>query len=173
MMTIIDLKENLPNFAKDIRLNLSSLIINSEEDDRLVYGCAYSSALASGNKTLIDIFHNECSIRFDNEFIESVKSTVTIMTLNNIWYKYREAMPNDELRMAPQKMRVNVMRDYAGLDMGLFESLSLCVSAVNGCKFCVSAHSDLLLNNGKTKDYVLNIGRIASTVLATSKAISI
>ena len=95
------------------------------------------------------------------------------MTLNNIWYKYREAMPNDELRMAPQKMRVNVMREYAGLDMELFESLSLCVSAVNGCKFCVSAHSELLLNNGKTKDYILNIGRIASTVLATSKAISI
>jgi len=173
MITIIDLKENLPNFAKDIKLNLSSLIINSEEDERFVYSCAYSSALASGNKTLIDIFHNECSMRFDEEFIESVKSAVTIMTLNNIWYKYRDAMPNNELRMAPQKMRVNVMREHAGLDMQLFESISLCVSAVNGCKFLMSAHSESLLNSGKTKDYVLNIGRIASTVIATSKAMSI
>ena len=35
------------------------------------------------------------------------------MTLNNVWYKYREAMPNNEMKMAPQKMRVNIMREYA------------------------------------------------------------
>ena len=48
------------------------------------------------------------------------------MTLNNAWYKYRDSMPNGEMKMAPQRMRVNVMANHAGLDKILFESISLC-----------------------------------------------
>ena len=77
------------------------------------------------------------------------------------------------MKMAPQKMRVNVMANHAGIDKILFESLSLCVSAINGCTFCVKAHSDLLLDNGETKDYIYNVGRIASVIAALSKAIAI
>ena len=75
------------------------------------------------------------------------------------------------MKTAAQRMRVNIMRDHAGLNKILFESISLCISAVNGCTFCVKAHSNLLLDNGKSKDYVLNIGRIASVIVATDKAI--
>ena len=173
MLTVSDLKDQIPDYSKDIKLNLSSLIINSDMDEKLVYGCALASALALDNEKISDIFIEECKSRFDNDYVEAVKGTVCIMTLNNVWYKYREAMPNNEMKMAPQKMRVNIMREYAGLDMELFESLSLCISAVNGCQFCVTAHSELLLNNGKSKDYILNIGRIASTIVAVSKALSI
>ena len=172
-MNLNDLKNSIPDFAKDIKLILSSLVINSEYDDELVYGCAYASSLAIGNKEIASVFEKECSIRFGPEFIESIKATVTLMSLNNVWYKYRDAMPTTEMKMAPQKMRVNIMADHAGLDKILFESLSLCVSAINGCTFCVKAHSDLLLENDKTKDYILNIGRIASVINSLSKAFSL
>ena len=172
-MNIDELKNSIPDFAKDIKLNLSSLIINSDYSEELVYGCAYASSLALGDQGLIDVFEGECKSRFESEFVISVKSTVTIMTLNNIWYKYRDSMPNTEMKMAPQKMRVNVMANHAGIDKILFESLSLCVSAINGCTFCVKAHSDLLLDNGETKDYIYNVGRIASVIAALSKAIAI
>ena len=172
-MTIDDLKNGVPEFAKDIKLNLSSLIINSEYEEELVYGCAYASSLAIGNKKISDVFEQECSERFGLEFIKSVKATVVIMTLNNVWYKYRDSMPTTEMKMAPQKMRVNAMANHAGLEKILFESLSLCISAINGCTFCVKAHSDLLLDNGKTKEYIFNIGRIASVITSLSKAYSI
>ena len=85
----------------------------------------------------------------------------------------RRPMPTTEMKMAPQKMRVNIMANYAGLDKILFESLSLCVSAINGCTFCVKAHSDLLLDNDQTKEYIFNIGRIASLISSLSKAYSL
>ena len=69
-------------------------------------------------------------------------------------------------------MRVNVMANHAGLDKILFESISLCISAINGCMFCIKAHSDLLLKNNKTNDFIFYIGRIASVMSALSKAIS-
>ena len=172
-MTLNDLKNSIPDFAKDVKLNLSSLVMNSEYDDELVYGCSYASSLAIADSTISSVFEEECRNRFGQEFIESVKATVTVMSLNNVWYKYRDSMPTTEMKMAPQKMRVNIMADHAGLDKILFESLSLCVSAINGCTFCVKAHSDLLLENDKTKDYILNIGRIASVINSLSKAFSL
>ena len=147
--------------------------MNSEYDEELVYGCAYASSLTIGDDDIASVFEEECRNCFGPDFINSVKATVTIMSLNNVWYKYRDSMPTTEMKMAPQKMRVNIMANYAGLDKILFESLSLCISAINGCVFCVKAHSDLLLENNKTKEYVLNIGRIASVISSLSKAFSL
>ena len=172
-MTLSDLKNSIPDFAKDVKLNLSSFVMNSEYDEELVYGCAYASSLTIGDDDIASVFEEECRNRLGPDFINSVKATVTIMSLNNVWYKYRDSMPTTEMKMAPQKMRVNIMANYAGLDKILFESLSLCISAINGCVFCVKAHSDLLLENNKTKEYVLNIGRIASVISSLSKAFSL
>ena len=33
-----------------------------------------------------------------------------------MWYKYRDAMPSVEMKVGSQKLRVNIMRNYAGLD---------------------------------------------------------
>ena len=76
------------------------------------------------------------------------------------------------MKVGSQKLRVNVMGTHAGLDKLLFESISLCISAVNSCQFCVKAHSQLLIDEGKTKDYVLEIGRIASVMVAAERSIS-
>tara|TARA_Y100001970_G_C13772668_1_gene621288 strand:- start:95 stop:628 length:534 start_codon:yes stop_codon:yes gene_type:complete len=173
MKTIEDLKNSIPNFAKDIRLNFSSIIMNSNYEDDLVYGCAYASSLSIGNKKFSKIFKDECKNRLSDEFAESIKSTVAIMTLNNLWYSYRDAMPSTEMRVGPQKLRVNIMGSFAGLNKILFESISLCVSAINGCKFCIKSHSQLLVDSGKTKDYILTIGRIASVIKAAEKSIQI
>ncbi len=172
-MTVDDLKNKVPDFAKDVKLNFSSLIMNSDFDEKLVYGCAYASSLALDDNQISLVLEEECSKRYGVEFIDSVKATVVIMTLNNVWYKYRDAMPNSEMKMAPQRMRVNVMANHAGLGKILFESISLCVSAINGCTFCVKAHSDVLLENDKNKEDVFNIGRIASVISALSKALSL
>jgi alkyl hydroperoxide reductase subunit D len=171
MQTLEDIKNSIPDFAKDIRLNFSSVIINSSHDDDLVYGCAYACSLSLGNMNIAKIFEDECRSKISDSFVNSVKSIVSIMAMNNVWYKYRDAMPSMEMKVGPQKLRVNVMGTYAGLDKLLFESISLCISAVNGCQFCVKSHSQLLIDEGKTKNYVFEIGRIASVILAAEKSI--
>ena len=59
--------------------------LNSEYDEELVYGCAYASSLAIGDNHIASIFEEECRNRFGGEFIESVKATVIVMSLNNVW----------------------------------------------------------------------------------------
>ena len=168
-----DIKNSIPDFAKDIRLNFSSIIMNSVYEDDLTYGCAYACALSLNDKKLSKALENECRNRISEDFVISIKSTVSIMSLNNIWYSYRDSMPSTEMKVSAQRMRVNIMGSYAGLSKVLFESISLCISAINGCKFCIKSHSQLLIDEDQTKDYVLNIGRIASVIKATVKSIEI
>ena len=52
MLTVSDLKDQIPDYSKDIKLNLSSLIINSDMDEKLVYGCALASALSLDNEKI-------------------------------------------------------------------------------------------------------------------------
>ena len=35
--------DNIPQFAIDLKSNISSLFLNSEYDEKLVYGCGYAS----------------------------------------------------------------------------------------------------------------------------------
>ena len=164
-----ELIDDIPQFAIDLKSNISSLFLNSEFDEKLVYGCGYASSLAIGDKHLATIFEEECNARFSPDFIESIKSIVTFISLNNVWYTFRDSMSIAEMKMAPQKLKADIMANNAGLDKILFESLSLCVSTINGCNFCIKVHSDHLLEHDKTKEYVRNIGRIASVISSLSK----
>ena len=59
MQTLEDIKNSIPDFAKDIRLNFSSIIINSDHNNELVFGCAYACSLSLDNVTIAKIFENE------------------------------------------------------------------------------------------------------------------
>ena len=109
-----ELIDNIPQFAVDLKSNISSLLLNSEYDENLVYGCAYASSLAIGDKHLSNVFEEECNARFNPDFIESIKSVVTFISLNNVWYKFRDSMSTAEMKMAPQKLKVDIMANNAG-----------------------------------------------------------
>tara|TARA_E500000178_G_C16652797_1_gene587156 strand:- start:46 stop:333 length:288 start_codon:yes stop_codon:yes gene_type:complete len=94
MQTLEDIKNSIPDFAEDIRLNFSSNIMNSDHDNELVFGCAYACSLSIGNVKIAKIFENECRSKISDDFVKSIKSTVAIMTMNNTWYKYRDSMPS-------------------------------------------------------------------------------
>ena len=52
MNNVEDIKNSIPDFAKVIRLNFSSIIMNSVYEDDLTYGCAYACALSLNDKKL-------------------------------------------------------------------------------------------------------------------------
>ena len=59
MQTLEDIKNSIPDFAKDIKLNFSSIILNSSHEDDLVFGCAYACSLSLGNITIAKILKSK------------------------------------------------------------------------------------------------------------------
>lgn len=170
-MSIETLKNQLPEYAKDIKLNLSTLAGEELLTDQQKWGSFLSCALAGGNETVIQAVHAEAATRLSAEALNAAKAAAAIMAMNNVYYKFTGMIENPEYRTMSAKLRMNVIAN-PGVDKVDFELWSLAVSALNGCQFCVNAHEPILLKGGLSKEQVQAAVRIAAVVQATSSVLT-
>ncbi|MEO1427132.1 MAG: alkyl hydroperoxide reductase, partial [Pseudomonadota bacterium] len=78
-MTIETLRAEIPDYAKDIRLNLGSLLNETvlSEDQKL--GTFLASALATGNATVIKAVTAETNGKLPDEAANGAKAAAAIM----------------------------------------------------------------------------------------------
>lgn len=170
-MNIDTLKDSLPDYAKDIKLNLSTLANEDILNDQQKWGTFLSCALACGNETVIQAVNVEASSRLSAEALQAAKAAAAIMAMNNVYYKFTGMIDNGEYRAMPARLRMNVIGN-PGVDKVDFELWSLAVSAVNGCQFCVNAHEPILLKGGLSKEQVQASIRIAAVVNAAAAVLT-
>ncbi|QQG36947.1 MAG: carboxymuconolactone decarboxylase family protein [Micavibrio aeruginosavorus] len=166
-MSIDSLKEALPEYARDIKLNLSTLAGEELLTEQQKWGAFLSCALAGGNEFVIQALHAEASARLGPDALNAAKAAAAIMAMNNVYYKFTGMIENAEYRTMPARLRMNVIAN-PGVDKLDFELWSLAVSAVNGCQFCVNAHEPILIKGGLSKEQVQTAVRIAAVVTAAS-----
>lgn len=166
-MTIDTIKNALPEYAKDIKLNISSLVNEESLTTQQLWGCFVACAMTGANETVLQSVLAEASQHLSAEAMVAAKSASAIMAMNNVYYKFVGMSANSEYKTMPAKLRMNVIAN-PGVDKGDFELWSLAVSAMNGCKFCVDAHEGQLkaYNIGATE--VQTAVRIASVIAAAS-----
>lgn len=169
-MTIEVLKGRIPDYAKDIRLNLSSLAGDETLNAQQLWGTFLACALAGGNADVIRSIEGEALSRLSPEAANAAKAAASIMAMNNVYYKF-VGMMGDAYRSLPAKLRMNVIGN-PGVDKGDFELWSLAVSAINGCQFCVQSHEKTLREEGFSSEQVQTAVRVASTVAAVSAVLS-
>lgn len=170
-MSIESLKEIIPDYAKDLKLNLSTLSRSDELTEQQLWGTFLVSALASGNETVISFMMNETKTILSDEAMNAVKAANAIMGMNNIYYRFLSLVSDDSYSTMPAKLRMNIISN-PGIEKADFELWSIAVSAINGCQKCVVAHEKQLINEGFTKDQILTAVRIASVVHGISSVIS-
>lgn len=174
-MNIEQLKNQLPESAKDIRLNLS-VIISEEGDSDLqqkqIYLVALASAYAAKNRDVITAVLGEINAALAVNEIEAAKSAATIMAMNNIYYRFIHLVSDKTFSTMPAKLRMNVIAN-PGINKIDFELSCLAVSAINGCGMCIDAHVNELLKAGVSKLAIQSAIRIASIINATAMAMEL
>jgi len=170
-MSIDTLKNLLPEYAKDIKLNLSSLVNEETLTSQQLWGCFLACAMAGGNNDIIRQINSEASAHLTPEAQIAAKSAASIMAMNNVYYKFIGMSANSAYKTMPAKLRMNVIAN-PGVDKGDFELWSLAVSAMNGCKYCVDAHEAQLANHGLDSNAIQTAVRIASVVAAAGATLS-
>ncbi len=170
-MSIETLKNQIPEYAKDIKLNLSTLAGEEALNDQQKWGTFLSCALAAGNDAVIQAIHAEAATKMSAEALNAAKSAAAIMAMNNVYYKFVGMIENQEYRTMPARLRMNVIGN-PGVDKIDFELWSLAVSALNGCQFCVNAHEPIVTKGGLSKEQVQAAVRIAAVVGAASAVIN-
>jgi alkyl hydroperoxide reductase subunit D len=162
-----NIKSAIPDYAKDIKLNISGLANEETLSAQQFWGCMLACAMAGGNEFVIRNVAGEASVNLSGVAMTAAKSAASIMAMNNVYYKFVGMSANPEYKTMPAKLRMNVIGN-PGVDKGDFELWSLAVSAMNGCKYCVDAHEHQLKGHGIDAAKIQTAVRIASVMAAAS-----
>lgn len=161
--TLID---GLPTYAKDLKLNYSSLVRqNSELTQQQLWGAVVASAIATRSTAMTEVALSEGAKYLSPQALEAAKTAASIMGMNNIYYRFQHLSSNEKYGTLPAKLRMNGLRSH-GVDAIDFELWSVAVSAINGCGKCVDAHEKVVREKGVSEETILAVVRIASVVYA-------
>jgi alkyl hydroperoxide reductase subunit D len=169
MMSLDALRDRLPEYARDLRLNLGSLSTEPVLSEQQRAGCFVVSALASRNAEVSNAIIAEFGPKLSPEALNAAKAAAAIMGMNNIYYRFTHMVHGDYAKM-PAKLRMNVMAK-PGVEKVDFELWSLAVSAVNGCGMCMESHEKVVREHGVTAEQVQAAVRIAAVVHAVASVL--
>jgi alkyl hydroperoxide reductase subunit D len=167
-MSMDALRDRIPDYAKDLRLNLSSVLTPQGAPgltEAQLWMTALASAIASRNAELIRVVEAAASQKLEAVQAEAARAAAAIMGMNNVYYRFLHLVEDDEYARLPAKLRMNVIGS-PGIAKADFELISLAVSAVNGCGKCVTAHERVLRQHEIGREAVQSAVRIASVMHA-------
>lgn len=166
-MSIQALKDHLPDYAKDLKLNLSTLAAESLLGDQQRAGTFVATAMASRNAQVIEAILAEFAPVLDSKALSAAKAAAAVMSMNNVYYRFLHLVGSEEYSRLPAKLRMNALA-APGVPREDFELWSLAVSAINGCGRCIEAHEKVLRQAGVSAEQVQAAVRIASVVHAVA-----
>jgi len=167
-MSIDALRDLMPDYARDISLNLSSLASETVLNDQQKWGCFLASAHAVGVAPVVQAIEAAAGEVLSPEAMNAAKAAAAIMGMNNIYYRSLHLMKNTEYTTLPARLRMNVIAN-PGVEKLDFELWSTAVSAINGCGACLDAHEGELRKHGVPNTHVQAALRIGAVVHAASR----
>lgn len=169
-MSIDSIKKQIPDYAKDLRINLGNVL----DPDRVegmtaqqIHATAVATAIASRNRRLVRQIEAAAADCLDDTWLDAARAAAAIMAMNNVYYRFVHLASNEDYARMPAGLRMSVIGS-PGIGKADFELLSLAVSAVNGCGLCVDSHEKVLKKAGIGPDAVQHAVRIASVMHAVA-----
>lgn len=166
-MALKEFAGGLPDFAKDIRLNVGSLLNETVLNDQRKYGTLLACAHGSGYKPLVDATEAEVADKLSPEAANAARAAAAVMAMNNVYYRFVHLASNEEYGKMPAKLRMNVI-GAPGIEKVDFELFSLAVSAMNGCGMCIDSHEQVLKKSGATAEMIQTAARIGAVMKAVA-----
>jgi alkyl hydroperoxide reductase subunit D len=163
------LKARIPEYAKDIRLNLDGVIARSSLDSADALGAALAAAYAARSKPIVDAIRS--SGKLSEVDTNAVLSAAALMGMNNVWYPYVEMAADEDLKTQRAELRMNAYATHGGVDKKRFELFALSASIIGKCHFCVQSHYKMLKENGVSAQQLRDVGRIAAVINAAAQAL--
>ena len=164
-MSLKQLAESLPDYAKDIRLNLTSILSDQLLGDERKNGLLLACAHGSGYKPLVEAAEGEVTGKLSDQQANAARGAAAVMAMNNVYYRFVHLVANPEYGTMPARLRMNFIGSH-GIAKDDFELFSLAVSAMNGCGMCIDSHERVLLEHGVKPDMIQAAVRIGAVMKA-------
>jgi alkyl hydroperoxide reductase subunit D len=173
MTTLDTIRDALPDYARDLRLNLGSVLSATGApglSERQIWAVALGAAEASNNRAFAAAIGELAGPYLDAAHQSGARAAAAIMDMNNIYYRFLHLVADAEYESMPARLRMNVIGN-PGMEKVDFELVSLAVSAINGCGTCVVSHERQIRQHGLPREAVQSAVRIAATVHAVARVL--
>ncbi|MBY0277952.1 carboxymuconolactone decarboxylase family protein [Candidatus Binatia bacterium] len=172
MPTLEELRESLPEAARDLKIGLQTVLGAESLAPQQRWGVALASAYAARNPALRDAMLAEARASgTDDAVIDDARAAAALMGMNNVFYRAKH-MLGEAYASKPARLRMQRIARPAGAKVD-FELMSLAVSAINGCEVCVAAHEKTVREGGLSDDAVIDAIRIAAVVHGVACALEL
>ena len=173
MDAINALRETLPPAAKDVKLNLSSVLSSETLSDAQCWGVALASAMFLACEPLRDALQKDAAAAgVSEDVVDDARAAASLMAMNTVYYRFRHMAQGDAYANKSAKLRMSRMAKPA-TDKGSFELMSMAIAALEGCEMCINAHEKSILEHGMTDEHVHESVRIAAVIKSASVAVTL
>lgn len=172
MENVQKIREQLPEAAKDLKLNLSNVLEQGSLGESQRWAIALATSIATRHAGLIDAVAKDAAGKLSPEVLDDAKAAAALMGMNNVYYRFKHFMNRDEYETAPARLRMQRIAKPASNKVD-FELFCLAVSAVHGCEMCVNAHEKVVREGGMSVENVVDAVRIAATIHGVANALMI
>ena len=162
------IKQRIPAYATDIRLNLDAVVARSSLAPEDALGVALAAAFAAQSAPLIEAFRTAAP----PAEAQAALAAAALMGMNNAWYPFVEMAGDADLKTVRPELRMNAYATHGGVAKKKFEAYALSASIVGKCHFCVASHYATLKEEGLSTQQLRDIGRIASVVRAAAQVLA-
>jgi alkyl hydroperoxide reductase subunit D len=161
------IRDLIPEPARDIRLNLQTVMQSGSLSSAQKWGVAVASAIAARNPELRDAVVADAAAEVEAGVLDDAAAAAALMAMNNVYYRFRHFMGEAAYNAKPARLRMNrIARPVT--NRADFELFCLAVSAINSCETCVRSHEKGVLERGLTDEHVHDAVRIAATLYAAA-----
>jgi lipoyl-dependent peroxiredoxin subunit D len=172
VIAVEEARNALPEAARDIRLNLQSVLEGGVLSDAQKWGVAAACAIAARNPRLRDAVLQNALGEAGDAVVEDAKAAAVLMGMNNVYYRFRHMIGKPAYAQKPARLRMQRIAQPLTNKVD-FELFCLAVSAINGCEACVRSHEQVVVEGGLGEEHVHDAVRIAAVVSAAAVALEI
>ncbi|GAA2149657.1 alkyl hydroperoxide reductase [Kitasatospora kazusensis] len=166
-MALDELKAALPDYAKDLKLNLSAVIGNSDLPAQQLWGTVLSCAMATRSPAVLRELEPEAKANLSPEAYTAAKGAAAIMGMNNVYYRTLHLLSDKEYSGMRAGLRMNII-GTPGVEKLDFELWCFAVSAINGCGQCLDSHETVLRKAGVEREVIQAAIKVASVIQAVA-----
>lgn len=164
------IRESLPDAARDIKINLQTVLQPGTLSKQQTWGSALASAYAARNsKLIVAVLADAKAAGVEEGTLEDAKAAAVLMGMNNVYYRFRHAIGKETYSQRPARLRMMRTNQVTSTKPD-FDLFCLAVSSINFCEICLQSHEKEALAGGLTEDHVHDAVRIAAVVHAAAVA---
>jgi alkyl hydroperoxide reductase subunit D len=163
-----EIKRALPPYAKDLKLNLGSLVGNSLLSPSRLWGSVLAAAIASRGRRVLAVLGAQAHAYLSEREYDAASAAAAVMAMNTVYYRSLHLLNDAEYEALRAGLRMSVIGEQQGEARTDFELWSLAVAAINGCGRCLTSHERVLREADTPRETIQEVIKIASVVHAVA-----